>query len=1277
MKKLFLLFILVCTSFVQSLATDWTDANGVTWTFSLQDYWYDDNGDGNSTSHYYYTITAVANYGDELTIPETVYDGVTPRTIEAIGSNVFKDNRTLSSVTLPSTVKCINYQAFRGCTALTTVEGTANCERIEWEAFQGCSSLAAIDLSNCYYLGRAALQECSSLVSVGSIAHCKTIDSSAFYECFALQSVDLGGNVRIGSWAFCNCSNLGSVGSLIGATIGERAFHNCRSLTTIDLSQAASLGNYAFQSCYNLTSVGDLAAFTAIPDYAFQGCSKLESVNLSNCRSIGQYAFQSCQKLEQVDLSKVTNIGQYAFSSCSALETVGDISTFTAIPNGLFSGCTKLKNLSLPNVTTIGSSAFSGCASITMLDLPNVTAIGEYSFSGCSSITTVDLPKVTTIGSGAFSNCSLLNEPNITSTTLTSIGDNAFNTPGTITLLTVTPPTLGSNNAFGTLMVVRVPDSSVGAYRTAEMWSDFKSRIVGIGAQLSYIVNVTAQADKSGLAMEIGEANLGQVVTLKVSGTINGYDIMVMRNKMDNLHYIDLTDANIVANDYEYYTGYHTEDNILGENSFYQLVKLLEVKLPKTITSIGNSAFYGCLNLKNVVFQPGIVDIGYSAFCACGNLMTLELKEGLKSIGSYAFAEGSFYMGNTWYTGIPKFEQVILPEGLETIGSSAFYNNSNLKRIAFPSTLSTIGYSAFYGCNQLTSISLPTSLQNIDESTFKGCSSLSEVRIPSSIHLIGDKAFSECPQLNDVYTYIAEPTQINMNTFSTYETATLHVPSTSYYNYWYDTEWSQFRTLEDFDAEYEYFYINKDFVVSDDAGTIQGDGENDPDADLNPGSGFIIETGENNKQELNELHIKMKDSDCASVITASNLVANKVYFDIEIQKGRWYFFCFPFNVKTVNIEAPGNYVFRVYDPEERANGKTGWVNWIGDLLYKGQGYIFHCSKAGTLTLCVEKEDQNWTAENRPKGLAAAPAENPQDASWNFIGNPHTSYYDIDKTGYTQPITVWNGTSYEAVRPGDDDYCLSPFEGFFVQKPDGQNEMNFPAGEEATDGRYTQIQWNESQTNRAAARRAKGVDVDRQMINLILTDGQTTDKTRVVFNQKQTQQYEIACDAAKFISSEAIPQLYTLDQKNTKYAINERPMGEVRLGYTATKEGQLTIRAIRMDQPVLLRDNMLQITHDLTLGDYAFSSKPGTFDDRFMLLTSGNTTGVGQLRQETGVSVLAEKGGINFSGVDQQDVSVYSLNGIMLAGHVGNGFLQLPQATYIVKIDAKTTKLIVR
>lgn len=1260
MKKLFVLSILICTCLVQAMAVDdgmpYTDANGVMWTFSPRDYWYDDNGDGNSTSHYYYTITGVSNYGDNVVVPSTMsYSGIT-YTIEAIDYGIFRNNLTLNSVSLPTTIKYIAGEAFYGCTALTKITGAANCKRIENSAFSGCSSLAAIDLSQCLCIGSGAFYGCNNLTTIGSIANCNTVESNAFQCCSALQTVDLDDDVQIGWGAFQDCTNLRDVGSLIGAKIGEYAFNNCQNLATVDISQSASLGSYAFVNCQNLTSVGNLSAYKAIPNGAFQGCCKLASVNLSYCKTIGSYAFSSCQKIEDVDFLNVVSIGEGAFSGCSALKTVYNISVLTTIPNFLFSGCTKLNNVSLPNVITIGNGAFSDCSSITQLTLPNVKTIGNNAFWGCSS----------------------LDAPNITSTQLTSIGSNAFNTPGTITLMTTTPATLASNDAFGTLMVVRVPDASLATYRAADKWSDFKARIVGISSQLDYNVTVTAMSNKSALIEKIGEDKVGQVVSLKITGDINGYDIMAMRNKMDNLHYIDLTDANIVAHDYEYYTGYHTEDNVLGTRSFYNLPKLISVKLPKTITKIDDYVFANCTNLKDVEFQTGLERIGDYAFQSCDNLRSLELKSGLKSIGYSAFSGSSYDLGNGWFSGIPKFEEVILPEGLETIGSSAFDNNSNLKRIAFPSTLKTIGYQSFRNCIQLTTISLPTSLQNIPDYAFSNCSSLTEVRIPSTIIWIGDYAFEGCPQLNDVYTYIVEPTQINMNTFSTYTSATLHVPTTSYYNYYYDTEWSQFRELQEFDAEYTYFYINKDFTITNGTGTIHGEGDNDSDADLNSGSGLIIETtGENNKQELNEVHIMKKGSSGASIIAASNIVANKVYFDIEVENGRWYFLCFPFNVKMVNVQAPGNYVFRVYDPEERANGKTGWVSWIGDELEKGQGYIFHCSKAGILSLCVEKEDMNWTASDRPTALAANAAANEQDASWNFIGNPHTSYYDIDKTGYTQPITVWNGTNYEAVRPGDDDYCLQPFEAFFVQKPDNQSEMNFPAGDKATDGRYTKIQWEKGQANRAAARRAKGVDTERQMINLTLTDGKATDKTRVVFNEKQSQGYEMACDAPKFMSTESIPQLYTLDQKNTKYSINERPLGEVRLGYVATKKGELTISAVRMDQPVLLRDNLMQTTHDLSMGGYTFATEAGTIDDRFVLVMNSDFTSLGKLRKETGVSALAEKGGISFNGIDQQEVTIYSVSGVTLGSHVQNGVIQLPSATYIVKVNNETTKLIVR
>lgn len=878
-----------------------------------------------------------------------------------------------------------------------------------------------------------------------------------------------------------------------------------------------------------------------------------------------------------------------------------------------------------------------------------VSTIEGEAFSSCYSLTSITIPtSVTSIGGGG------------------TFGE-VFNTPITVTLISTTPATIANNSPFGTWAVIRVPDAAVETYREADTWSDVTNSIIGMSTQIDYDVTVSADDSRSTLHETIGEENLQNVVSLKVTGDINSYDIMVMRNKMDNLHILDLTDANIVANNYEYYTGYHTEDDVLGAMSFYQLNKLAKVKLPKSIKSIGASAFNGCKNLSEVEFQTGLKSIGYSAFQNCGKLIAINLKEGLESIDSYAFGQS-----NTNSINSPKESELIIPYGVTSIGSYAFGSNTQLKQVSLPATLKTLGTGAFYYCYSIERISLPTSLESIPSNAFEKCSGLKRVDIPSTILSIGNRAFKGCDQISDVYTYIVEPTPINMETFSTYTTATLHVPSTSYYNYWYDTEWSQFRNVEEFIAVYEYFYINNDFTIGDEQGVISGDVfSDDPNADLNPGSGLIIETNENNPQNLNEVHIKMKGAENASIIAASNLSANKVYFDIEIQAGRWYFLAFPFNVKATNITAPGTYVFRTYDPEERANGKTGWQDWIGDLLNKGQGYIFHCSKSGTLSLCVEKEDMDWDAENRPQALASTPAEDQQDASWNFIGNPQTSYYDIDETGYTQPITVWNGESYEAVRSGDDAYALSPCEAFFVQKPSNTDEIDFPA-----EGRYTQTQWEQEQSAKAAARRLGGVKTDRLLVNLVLSNGQTEDKTRVVFNEKKSKDYEMDYDAPKFMSSN-VPQLYSLDQQQSRYAINERPMGEVHLGYTAPAKGELTIKAMRMDQPVMLRDTKLQITHDLSVGDYTFGTEAGTFNSRFLLVVDNSATNVGKLREQTGVSVMAEEGGISFLGISDEPVDVYSVGGVLMAGHVGNGFLSLPKAAYLVKVGTATAKVIVR
>ena len=904
----------------------------------------------------------------------------------------------------------------------------------------------------------------------------------------------------------------------------------------------------------------------------------------------------------------------------------------TSIVFNAFGGCKALTSVAMPSVTSIGESAFYGCSILTSVDMPLVTSIGFQAFENCSSLTSVAMPSVTSIGSEAFCGCPIINLS--LPATLTSIGNNCFTATRDITLAATTPAALGTG-VFGGA-VIRVPESAVNDYRTAAGWSNYKNQILSMSDITDYDVTVTAQEKESGLLNVITQDNLAKVVSLKVTGTINGYDIMVIRNKMLNLHYLDLTDATIVANDYEYYEGFHTEDNVIGPSMFGKLDKLISVKLPKNATCIRANALERCSSLVEVVLPVWLEDIRPGAFSGCSQL-----------------------------------EHVKLPSMLKTIGSSAFSGCSRLKNIDLPPTLKIIGAEAFSGCSNLEKISLP-GVETIVYRAFSGCSKLSEVRIPSTLKNIQSAAF-DCENLKKVYTYTVEPISIGQETFSetAYKTGTLYIPKQSNNNYYWNTQWSQFSKLVEFDEPYKYFYLNKEFTLKD-----RFDGE--PDIDINPGGGIIVPGKP--EQGADTIHIKGDGKNWASIIANANLNAKGLYIDITIKANRWYFFSFPFKVRKADISCGKNvkFVFRTYNGGIRAKyGKGGWIDLDSseEYLYPGKGYIFQASLDCTLSIKIEKSAFGKLPNvNVDTKLDIHTSTNEQNASWNFVGNPFTAFYDINDMGYKSPITRWNSDSntYEAVRPGDDNAFLNPFEAFFVQCPKDNDDINFGG-----DNRLTQTGRDKKMNSQMQKARMEGqFDVQRQIVNLTLSDGTTTDKTRVVFNPDKKAGYERDCDAAKFESNGA-SELYTVEALAGRLAINERPEGSVKIGYRAAKAGEYTIAAQRMDRQVLLRDNDLQITFDLTQGDYHFTSDAGEFDNRFMLLIDNSTTGIGDIVTTTGVNVKPTDCGLNISNLQGKTLHVYALNGALYATRTQDGFLGLAKGVYLVEVEGLKAKFMVR
>lgn len=1302
----------VLQGFAQYASFTYTDENGVNWECNLESAG-TTMPDGSWKDSTYVTINGASNYGEEVTVPGVVkYEGK-DYTITQLGG-IFSNNQTLKKVTLPKSVTSLNY-TFNGCTLLSEVVNTEQILSCSY-AFSNCSSLKSIDLSNCETIGSGSFASCNNLQSV-NLKRCKTIESQAFLNCSKLQSVgDLSSCTTIGEGAFNSCYSLKSIdisncNSLNGNVFSDctrleevklskqlsqikwNTFNGCTNLKNIDLSNCTSIGGNAFAECRSLTSVGNTALLSSIEGYAFSNCANLTNIDLSNCTFIGEWAFRGCPKLSNINLSKCKLLENYAFIECTELTEV-DLSSCSSLAYGIFAYCSKLKTVKgIENITTIPANAFANTG-IETLSLPLCTTIQEGAFRGCTQLKSIDIPVCQSIGMNAFASCSRLESVSIPNT-IKSLGYKCFNGNTSLTLYAKNVPALerypgnmaeSDTLALGKNVLIIVPEESLAAYQAADVWNTMSERIFPMGTQFDYNVEATAQASTSGLQKAIGEKNLRSVVTLKVKGSINSYDIMVMRNKMDNLHHLDLSDADIKSNSYDYYTGYSTQDDILGPYSFAGLDKLLTVKLPKSVKYINQAfnncsqlrsvempenlicvgdtldnewdmsgeAFSNCTNLENIMFH-NCEKIGGSAFYQCNSLQEITLPKNLKHVGSYAF-----YNCN-------QLKDIILPSEVETINYHAFESCDNLESIQFPPSLKRIESYAFSSCGKLSSINLP-GLTSISESTFSGCSNLTEVKLPSTLERIGDKAFENCSNLTKVYTYTVLPINIDQNTFTNFKATTLYVPTQSYDNYYWSTQWGQFKEIKEFDEPYTYIYLDNEF-------TLEKRFEGTPDIDIK-NNGALTVNGKDN-QNAGEVTVKGDgNSSAGTLITDGNLDAKKLRFDITVNANQWYFFSFPFDINLADIKTPGKYVFRKYNGSLRADqGTGGWVDLASDetTLKQGVGYIFQTAQSGNLTLRVTKEKfGKLDANNIVKDLSSYPSADEQNASWNFIGNPQISYMDAASLGYDAPITYWNGNSYEAVRPGDDEFALQPFQAFFVQKPVDVSNIEFKA-----EDRITKSESINKQNNARARRIGRGINPERLLINLTLSDGNHTDKTRVVFNDKKSQAYELDCDAAKFAAINDAPQFYTIEAKAGNLAINERPMGSVKLGFTAKKAGNFTISAKRMDQPMLLQDNQTGATYDLTEGDYQFASNAGTFENRFVLVPSRGTTGIADIVKKTGINIMPTDAGINLNGVNGKKVNIYAADGTMLASRTFDGMLNLMKGVYIVKIGNLSTKVMVK
>ena len=377
--------------------------------------------------------------------------------ITSIGSRVFEDCTSLTSITIPNSVTSIGGRAFSDCTSLTSITIPDSVTRIDNRAFQNCKSLKSITIpdsvtrigeftfSGCESLKSITIPDgiewicqhtfarCTSLTSVIIPDSVTSIDTSAFKDCTSLKSITIPDSVTsIDSSAFKDCRSLTSIKIPDSVTsIESSTFENCRSLTSIKIPDSVtSIESSTFEFCTSLTSIAIPNSVTSIESSAFYCCTSLTSITIpDSVASIGDYTFASCTSLTSITIpDSVTRIGEFTFSGCESLKSITIPDSVTSIGEGAFRDCTNLTSITIPDsVASIGESTFENCTSLTSITIPNsVTSIGDYTFNNCKSLTIITIPdSVTSIGDYTFRNCTSLTSITIPDS-VTSIGECAF-----------------------------------------------------------------------------------------------------------------------------------------------------------------------------------------------------------------------------------------------------------------------------------------------------------------------------------------------------------------------------------------------------------------------------------------------------------------------------------------------------------------------------------------------------------------------------------------------------------------------------------------------------------------------------------------------------------------------------------------------------------------------------------------------------------------------------------------------------------------------------------